>query len=219
MLLNSLFLENSLSDNHLVVPVNILVEGTTDEAVARHLLKHVGLVAGVPYGKTGKANLLKRLPNYNQASRFVPWFVIVDLDNDATCVPQALEMWLPKPEVGMQLRVAVRAIEAWIMADVEHFAAFLNVSPSRLPSDPDRETNPKETLINVARASPNRSIREDFVPRQGSGARVGSRYADRIIEFTTKHWQPDEAAKRSGSLRRCINALSTLKSWNKLDDS
>jgi hypothetical protein len=219
MLRNSLFLENSLSDNHLVLPVNILVEGVTDESVAKRLLKHAGLVAGTVYGKSGKADLLRRLPNYNQASRLGPWFVIVDLDNDATCAPQALDSWLPKSEVGMQLRIAVRAIEAWIMADVEQLATFLNVSPSRLPSEPDRETNPKEALINVARTSPSRSIREDFVPRQGSGARVGVRYADRIIEFTTKHWQPDEAARRSRSLRRCINALATLKSKVMPDNS
>src|SRR5437763_15721927 len=96
MLKNSLFLENSLNSNHLVVPVNILVEGITDEAIAKHLLKHVGLVVGVPYGKNGKKDLLKRLPNYNNASRFAPWFVIVDLDNDAKCASQAVELWLPR---------------------------------------------------------------------------------------------------------------------------
>jgi hypothetical protein len=91
---------------------------------AKRLLAHVGLVAGDVFGKRGKADLLKRLPNYNNASRFAPWFAIIDLDNDAVCASQVLEKWLPEPEAGLRLRVAVRAIEAWIMADVERLAPF-----------------------------------------------------------------------------------------------
>ena len=37
----------------------------------------------------------------------------------------------PNPSEGMRLRVAVQAIEAWMMADAEHLAAFLSVSSSK----------------------------------------------------------------------------------------
>ncbi len=199
--------------NPLVVPVNILVEGITDEPVAKRLLEYVGLTVGNVFGRNGKSDLLRRLPNYNQAarSRLTPWFVLRDLDNDAVCASQAIQKWLPQPSEGMRLRVAVRAIEAWMMADAEHLAAFLSVSSSRMPTNPDSETDPKQTLINVARSSSSRSIREGFVPRHGSGARVGPLYVERLITFAQSHWQPDEAATRSESLRRCIQALSTLK--------
>jgi hypothetical protein len=95
-----------------MVPVNILVEGITDEPVAKRLLNHVGLQVGTVYGRKGKAYLLERLPKYNKAARFSPWFVVVDLDGDTQCASQAVERWLPNPEKGMHLRVAVQAIES-----------------------------------------------------------------------------------------------------------
>jgi hypothetical protein len=64
-----------------MVCVNILVEGPTDEFVARRVLEHAGLAVGNVYGRNGKADLLRRLPNYNQAARFAPWLVVVDLEN------------------------------------------------------------------------------------------------------------------------------------------
>lgn len=131
----------SSDTNPLVVPVNILVEGMTDEPVAKRLLMHVRLVIGDVFGRSGKADLLLRLPNYNQAarSRFATWFVLVDLDNDkdVACAPQALKIWLPQPGEGMRLRVAVRAIESWIMADTEQLADFLSVTSTRIPIEPD----------------------------------------------------------------------------------
>ncbi len=166
-----------------MVQVNILVEGSTDEPVAKRLLTHVGLQVGTVYGRKGKAHLLGRLPNYNKAAHFSPWFVVVDLDGDTRCASQFVAQWLPDPAKGMQLRVAVQAIEAWLMADRESLARFLAVSPSSLPYRTDLELNPKETLINIAQASRSRSIREDIVPRRGSGAKVGPLYVARLTEF------------------------------------
>jgi hypothetical protein len=215
MLRNSLYWEKSvISDNNsLAVPVNILVEGITDESVAKRLLEYVGLPIGTVFGRHGKDDLLRRLFKYNQAAHFAPWFVLVDLDNSKgiACVPQAIKIWLPQPAERMRLRVAVRAIEAWMMADAERLAAFLNVSLSKMTENPDRENDPKETLINIARSSTSRSIREDLVPRHGSGIRVGPLYGSRLMVFAENHWRPDEAAKHSDSLRRCIEALNTLK--------
>ena len=78
-------------------PINVLVEGVTDEVLVRRLLRYVGLSCGTVYGKEGKGALLKRLPNYNQAARFAPWLVVVDLDRDAECAPLFLRSTLPNP--------------------------------------------------------------------------------------------------------------------------
>ena len=195
------------------VSVNILVEGSTDEPVAKRLLSHVGLEAGTVYGKRGKPHLLKRLPNYNKAADRLPWFVIVDLDMDTSCPPEAIVMWLPNPSDGMRFRIAVRAIEAWLMADRENMAKFLGVARSTIHHDIERDPAPKETLINIARKSRNRSIREDIVPRQMSGAKVGPLYVSRLTEFVENMWRPDVAANESESLYRCIRALSKLNTW------
>jgi hypothetical protein len=200
-----------VDDIFMATPVNLLVEGVTDEIVAKRLLKHVGLVPSDSFGTNGKADLLRRLPKYNQAARHSVWFALLDLDNDEVCASNAIAKWLPEIEEGMVLRVAVRAIEAWIMADVEEIATFLHVSPSIFPDNPDAEANPKEKLVNIARRSTSNSVRNEFVPRQGSGAHVGPRYATLINEFTEKYWRPDETRQRSNSLHRCINALSAIK--------
>ncbi len=195
-------------------PVNVLVEGITDEIVVRRILAHVELTCGVVYGKSGKSDLLKRLPNYNQAARFTPWLVVVDLDQDAECAPPFAQNVLPNPTDGMHLRVAVHAIEAWLLADAERLSAFLGIRAALIPSNPDIEPDPKSTLINLARRSRRRAIREDIVPRDGSGGRVGPGYTGRLIEFVTatKHlWRPDVAVQHSDSLRRCTDALQALK--------
>jgi len=197
-------------------PVSVLVEGITDEAVVRRILEHVGLTCGVVYGKGGKGALLGRLPNCNQAARFAPWLVVVDLDQDADCAPPFVRSVLPNPADGMHLRVAVRAIEAWLLADAERLAVFLGIRAALIPPNPDAEQDPKSTLINLARRSRRRIIREDIVPREGSGGRVGPGYAGRLIEFVAaaEHpWRPDIAARRSDSLRRCLETLQALRTW------
>ncbi len=191
--------------------VNIAVEGMTDEPVARKLVMHAGLEVGEVYGREGKTSLLKSLRAYNQAARFWPWFVLVDLDADRPCPSEALTIWLPVPAAEyMRFRIVVQAVETWLMADREHMAAFLGVSLAKIPQQVELERIPKQTLINIARTSRNKSIREDIVLHQGSSAKVGDRYIPRLLEFTTNYWRPDEAAKHSESLRRCIKALSTL---------
>ena len=190
--------------------VNVLVEGITEEPVAKRLLKHVGLEVGTIYGRKGKAHLLKRVPIYNKAAHFTPWLVLIDLDMDALCPSHVVARWLPEPANGMRFRIAVRSIEAWLLADRESIASFLAVGLSKIPHHPDLDLHPKQTLINIARTSRNKSIREDIVPRQESGAKVGPLYVARLADFTENHLEPSEGEKHSESLRRCIRALSTL---------
>ena len=63
------------------------VEGDVDEAVVRRLILHVGAEPGPIHGKRGKGHLRRNLPGYNQAARYGPWVVLVDLDHDAECAP------------------------------------------------------------------------------------------------------------------------------------
>jgi hypothetical protein len=198
-----------------MMPVNVLVEGATEEPVAKKLLKHARLEVGTIYGRKGKAHLLKRVSIYNKAAHFAPWLVLIDLDMDAQCSSHAIARWLPEPANGMRFRIAVRSIEASLLADRESIASFLAVGLSKIPHQPDLDPHPKQTLINIARTSGNKSIREDLVPRQESGAKVGPLYVAHLAEFTENHWKPSEAMKHSESLRRCISALSTLTAFDR----
>jgi hypothetical protein len=189
------------------------VEGLVDETVLRRLVEVVGARLGAVYGKKGKQHLQQKLDSYNQAARFKQWVVLVDLDQDADCAPLLRDSWLPKPSPYMHFRVSVRAIEAWLLADQQNLSTFLAVSASRIPSDPEAESQPKRTMVELAKHSHRREIREDMVPRPSSGRMVGPGYTSRLIEFvtaTSTGWRPDTAARSSDSLNRCLRCLRQL---------
>lgn len=196
------------SDNSVVI--SGAVEGMVDEAVLTRLVDEAGGRVGPIYGKNGKSHLRRILGGYNNAARFSPWLVLVDLDQDVECAPPLVAAWLPAPAPMMRLRVAVRAIEAWLLADRERLAGFLRVPATRLPLDPDAVPDPKRLLVDLARRSRRRDIREDMVPRAGSGRPVGAAYASRLMEFAATVWRPEVAAGCSDSLRRCRDRIAEL---------
>jgi len=173
------------------------VEGIVDEAVACRLISHAGAVPGDVYGKIGKSFLRRGIKGYNNSAKRALWFVLVDLDHDADCAPPLCSDWLPNKAPGLCFRVAVRAVEAWLLADAERLAKFLGVAPSKMPAD-------------LARGSRRRDIREDMVPRPGSGRPVGPAYASRLIEFASKHWRPDIAGRHADSLKRAIRCIKQI---------
>jgi len=101
-------------------------------------------------------------------------------------------------------------MEAWLLADREHIAKFLSIPLSLLPRDPEAEDNPKQLMVKLAGQSRRRDIREDMVPRPGSGRAVGQAYSSRLNEFINKYWRPRHAARNSDSLQRCLNCLKGL---------
>ncbi len=145
------------------------VEGLVDEAVANRLVRHVRAETASVYVSYGKDRLRDSAPGYNNAARFSPWLVLVDLDRDADCAPPFVRTWLPLPSPRMCFRVAVRAIEAWLMADSERLASFLRVPPRDVPPDPESLRDPKRAMVDLARRSRRQEIRADMLPRPRSG--------------------------------------------------
>ena len=195
------------------VPVAAAVEGDLDELVLRRIAEGVGINIGNIHGRNGKGPLLKALIGYNNAARYAPWIVVIDLNGDFDCAPAGLGSWLPDPAPHIRFNIAVRSIEAWLLADRQCLAQWLGISQSRLPSDPDSLGNPKLELINLARGSRNRRLRNALVPREGSGRRVGPLYNARLSELVRdrdKGWQPERAAQNSDSLARCLRRLRRL---------
>jgi hypothetical protein len=200
-----------------LVAITGAVEGDLDEAVVRRLVQHVGARPGPVHGRSGKAHLLQRLNGYNQAAHVSPWIVLVDLNHDAECAPPLRTSWLPNAAPFMCFRIAVRTVEAWLIADHERVARFLGVGAARVPRNSESLADPKHTMVEIAQLSRRREIREDMVPRSGSGRLVGPAYTSRLIEFVADSgagWRPDVAAKSSDSLNRCLNCLRQLmKRW------
>ena len=193
-----------------VVTVSAAVEGSLDEAVVDRLIRHVGHEPGTVYGKNGKPFLRDRIGGYNNAAHHTPWVVLIDLDTEAECAPPVRKAWLQNPAPQMCFRVVVRAIEAWLMADAERLAAFIGVARNKVPADPEGLDNPKQAMVNLARQSQRRDVRQDMVPREGSGRTGGPAYTSRLIEYATDRWRPDDAAARANSLRRALNCLRRL---------
>ncbi len=181
----------------------------------RRLAADLGIHVRAVFGRSGKPQRRARIDGYNEAARFALWLVLVDLDDEFECAPSLRAEWLPNPAEHMYLRVAVREIESWLLADSAGIAAFLSVPVRRVPRTVDDLDNPKHTLIELARSSRSRAIREDMVPRPGSGASIGPAYTSRMSEFVGKQgrgrWQPTSAAQVSPSLSRCILALTELR--------
>ena len=192
-----------------IVSISSAVEGSLDEAIISRLIRHVGARPGTVYGKNGKPFLKHRIAGYN-AARHAPWVVLVDLDHEGDCAPPVRATWLSHPAPRMCFRVAVRAVEEWLMADAERLAAFIGVARSKVPTDFEEVERPKLAMVNLARLSRRRDIRQDMVPRDGSGRTEGPAYTSRLIEYATHRWRPDVAAAHADSLRRAIDCLRRL---------
>ena len=120
----------------LPVAVRIAVEGNLDEAVAERLITLCGGQPGKVSPKQGRPYVLEHIGGYNEGARYGGiWFVLVDLDLKPDCAPELVAEALPEPADGMCFRVAVREVEAWLLADRAGFAKWAGVRASLIPLD------------------------------------------------------------------------------------
>jgi hypothetical protein len=194
------------------VVISAAVEGGVDQAVVRRLIAEVSAIPGSVHVAHGKNQLRKNTRGYNHAAARIPWMILVDLDHEESCAAKLRDNWLPSPAKLMCFRVAVREVEAWLLADRDRIAQFLAVPVIRIPRNPDEVDDPKRAIVNLAARSRRRDIREDLVPRTGGGRSEGPAYTSRLIEFSASLWRPSLAEKCSDSLRRCLRRLRALVS-------
>jgi hypothetical protein len=195
--------------------VAIAVEGPTDHAAIEKILSTRSLCVDPKrvYQCGGKARLDEKLTSYNAAAHRSPWLVLRDADSDgqnrAVCVRAALlPMEIQAP--ALCFRLAVRALEAWLLADCEAFAAFFSVSVAAVPRDPEGLIDPKTALVGLCRKSRKSDIRRAMVPPPGGIRKVGTEYTTRISEYCRGPWRPDVAAESAPSLRRTLRQIDEL---------
>lgn len=182
--------------------VTLAVEGGTDAAVARRLLQEAGLKAGPEYITGGKSGLDRRLEGFSNAARFSCWLVLRDLDHDGACAPGLKERLHPRPAPHLRFHVVVRAIEAWLLADVDRVRDLLGVPRAQIGMNPDGLDDPKRYLLDLAERSRHRRIREAMLPAPDRTARIGPGYNATLLVFIANRWRPEVAAERSPSLAR-----------------
>lgn len=194
-----------MTAHHYVVLVR---EDELSEAVLRRLIEHSerSFIVHTAITTRGFGGIKAGIDRFRNACKAVPHVVLTDLDQ-IECAPELLDTWgaVNLPAL-LLIRVAVREIEAWLIADRSGLASFLNIPERRLPTQPEAELDPKQTLINAARRSRARFARE-IVPEPGSPRSVGPLYNAHMIRFVRQAWDVSNASLSAPSLARTVERL------------
>jgi|SRR5450432_704259 len=196
------------------IPVHLAVEDDLSELVIRRLLLDTGRdysVGGV-FGRGGFGYLKSRARNWNAAAAAGKSILLLtDLDHHP-CPPGLIEEWLDaEPHTNLIFRVAVREVESWLLADRDGLADFLGIGVAVMPSQPDQIPDPKQSLVNLARRSRRRTLRESIVPRDGSTAVQGPDYNGCLGDFVRGHWNRNAALGGSPSLEGAWSRLMVFE--------
>ncbi len=191
------------------IPVNLAVEDELSEAVLRRLAAESGrsYSVGTVCRRGGFGYLKNTIRGWNAAAKGVPFVVLTDLDR-TECAPQLIRDWLPEPvHPNLLLRIAVREVEAWLLADRYSIATFLRCALKHVPQAPESLADPKRRLVELARESRSAEVRARVAPKRGSTAQQGPEYNACLSEFVSGEWNPIAAGANSASLERALNAL------------
>ena len=194
------------------VVANYAVEDVLSGTVVRRCLSFANIESGASLSREGFGYLKKIAPALNRSAAGVPYVMLTDLDH-RNCPPELLADWMgPIPlHPDFLLRVAVKEVEAWILADRKGLARFLGVAQANLPRDFEQLPDPKHELLMVARRSRHRRIREDIVAETDHGPVQGPDYNGSLSRFVTDKWNIDKAAERCPSLRKMLERLEELR--------
>lgn len=193
--------------------IYVATEDALSEAVVERIIGSVGGHMEVtPIRKNGVGYLRKKFPELVRLARSIPVLLVVDLDR-ADCAPTLISEWCRNSPIpsGMIFRVAVREVEAWLMADREAFGTFIRAPINQIPIDPDTLGDPKQILLGLVRRYANRQTKEAVLPRRGATSKVGIGYNSELVRFVRDSWRPDFAARNSESLARMLPRMTVLR--------
>ena len=189
--------------------LHAIVEGHLDGRLLKVLLAQLGHdILHVVVKDAGGSGFWRAAQRFNEAGRHLTVLGLADLEQ-APCPLALLARLKGGKATGFKLRLAVRMLESWIMADREAFADFLGVRAALISPDPDDEPHPKRKIVALARQSKKRLIREALVPGD-SGAAVGPEYTPVMAGFVESGWNALRARVNSPSLERACNCWSAL---------
>lgn len=195
-----------------MVGLAIATEDELSEAVARRLVAELepALQVTQTLRRNGFGYLRAKMANWCELARHQPVLLLTDLDQVA-CPVELLQQWrgVLQPPADLLMRVAVREVEAWLLADHEAMRGLLG-ERGRLPVEPDRLPDPKAHLLQLAAKHAPRDVRADLVKPSGAMASQGIGYNARLTQWVQTCWRPGRAAERSPSLKRACDRLQEL---------
>lgn len=207
-----------------MVLVDIAGEDEVTRSIIRKLIQVVcpGTIS-VGMERPFRGSQVKReTPRLNALAVQVPVVLLADLDAEP-CPVTSRQLWLEGGEIhpGFLFRFARDEAESWLLADREGLAAYLHISPERIPlPSPESRLRPNELEIRppmksslflmreLAANSPLSNLRNQLMPRHG--ASKGPAYNMALMPFIQSEWNPFAAEANSSSLARMIRAL---KKW------
>ena len=189
----------------------LATEDVLSEAVGLRLLGEIDLTPQSVQclRKDGFGYLRSKMSSWKSLARLRPVLLITDLDQ-VVCPVQLRDDWLghaPMPP-DFLMRVAVRTVESWVLADHQAVRALIG-GKGKLPPAPDSLSDPKAELLQLAKLAP-RKVREDLLKEKGAVASQGIGYNARLREWVSSSWSAERAAARSPSLARTRVRLQEL---------
>lgn len=194
--------------------VTLATEDALSEAIGRRLLAESPLASAhvLSHRRNGFGYLRSQMDSWREMAGWHVVLLVTDLDTFA-CPPALIQDWSGRRQGlpdNLLLRVAVREIESWVLADHEAVRQLIG-RKGKLPPEPDLLPDPKQYLLKLA-TSASRDVRDDLVGWKGrdAAASQGVAYNARLTEWVRSAWSPARAAERSPSLARARKALARL---------
>lgn len=159
----------------------------------------------------GYGNIKNNISRYVQASNNISHIILTDLDQ-YPCPLSLIHDWnIPNTKrENFIFRIAVKEVEAWLLADRVGFANFLKVNPQVIPPYPEEIVDPKQHLLKIASRSRVSGLARDLLPTKNSTAIIGPLYNERLTKFISDTWNAATAAENSNSLLRAIKHIQEI---------
>jgi len=158
--------------------------------------------------------LQKNLKKYINLSNSGKVIMLTDLDN-VECPPSLRKNWLDAARVKTQIPsefkfcIAVREVEAWLVADKSNFAAHFCIPNNKIPQNFENTVqDPKKLLLNLLSKSKDKEARQTMARVEKSNLWVGLEYNSRLRNFALNYWDPQCAKRNNLSLARAIRKIA-----------
>ncbi len=196
--------------------INIICEDSLHVAVIRRLIDiyNPSLRINVINKLGSRSEIEKRIVIYNGSPEDVSYFIMIDLDSDQ-CAPALINKLLPRGVNSNNIvRIAVRQIESWLLADSKNLSSYFGIKNSLIPNNTDMLSNSKNFLIEIAKQSNRSIIKCNIVPDSAGTAKQGPDYNYPLIIFILEKWDPNAGMIKSDSLKKAIDAVRRFKQSN-----
>lgn len=193
-----------------MTPIAIATEDPLSEAIALRLIADIPTphFIQLKLGKTGNGYLRSKMTSWYQMAQHQVMLVLTDLDR-ANCLVEFRDQWLlAAPPQNLLLRIAVREVESWVLADHVAMRALVGAK-GVLPAAPDELADPKQSLLKLAKNAP-KHIRADLLKTNDGNLAQGLGYNARLTAWVNSEWSPQRAAERSPSLARARLRLNEV---------